>query len=76
MRIRSRRKSRYAQGSSVLEGGNEVVSGLNAPASLSDEQLIGTGPATGPNHRAFVPIVRKSLSQIPPVDFDGVIGPS
>ena len=76
MRILSRRKSRSPRRSSPLRvaGESEIV--MLAPASLSIEQLSTSGPATGPSHRTFVPIVRSIPQEISLGELNGVVSPT
>jgi hypothetical protein len=49
---------------------------MMAPVSLSIEQLNLSGPATGPSHRTFVPIVRNTSPEISLGELNGVVGPT
>jgi len=76
MRLRSRGKSRLARRSlpfSVMGYGENAVP---AAASLSVEQLNAAGPATGPGHRTFVPVVCSISPDISLGELNGVIGPT
>ena len=63
MRIKSRRKAIPPRGPLPLEieGTSEIV--VTTSSHLSIDQLNAAGPLTGPSHRTFVPIVRKTLRE-------------